>query len=61
MLEDDADCAEVLIQLAAVRSALAGLGKEIINEHISHCIYHAIKDGDTAAVEEFQKAIEKFI
>ncbi|MBR1758002.1 MAG: metal-sensing transcriptional repressor [Lachnospiraceae bacterium] len=61
MIEDDVDCADVLVQLAAVRSALNGLGKEIINEHITHCIYHAVEDGDTRAVEEFQKAIQKFL
>jgi DNA-binding FrmR family transcriptional regulator len=61
MIEEDEDCAEVLTQLSAVNSALRGLGKEIINEHMTHCIIHAIEDGDTAAVEEFQKAVEKFI
>lgn len=60
MIEEDADCADVLIQLSATRSALTGLGKEIINEHISHCISHAIEDGDMEAIEEFQKAIQKF-
>jgi len=60
MIEEDRDCAEVLIQLSASRSALTGLGKEIINEHITHCIAHAIEDGDTEAIAEFQKAIEKF-
>lgn len=61
MIEEDDDCAEVLMQISASRSALSGLGKEIINEHISHCISHAIEDGDTAAIEEFKKAIEKFM
>jgi len=61
MIENDEDCADVLVQISASRSALNGLGKEIINEHISHCIAHAIEDGDTEAVEEFQKAIEKFL
>ena len=60
MIEEDEDCADVLVQLSATRSALTGLGKEIINEHITHCIAHAIEDGDMAAIEEFQKAIEKF-
>ena len=60
MIEDDEDCADVLVQLSATRSALTGLGKEIINEHITHCIAHAIEDGDMDAIEEFQKAIEKF-
>jgi len=60
-IENDEDCAEVIMQLAAIKSALNGLGKEIINEHISHCIVHALEDGDTKSVEEFQKAIQKFL
>ena len=60
MIEEDRDCAEVLVQLSATRSALTGLGKEIINEHIAHCITHAVEDGDMDAIEEFRKAIEKF-
>ncbi|MBR4150633.1 MAG: metal-sensing transcriptional repressor [Firmicutes bacterium] len=60
MIEDDCDCADVLVQLSAVKSALTGLGKQITTEHIEHCIYHAVKDGDTEALEEFQNAIEKF-
>ncbi len=61
MMEEDEDCADVLIQLAAVESALHSLGKEVINEHMTHCILHAIEDGDTEAVEEFQKAIKKYL
>ena len=61
MIENDEDCAEVLIQLSAIQSALNGLGKEIINEHITHCVAHAIEEGDIKAIEEFQRAIEKFI
>ena len=60
MIEEDQDSADVLMQLSATRSALTGLGKEIINEHITHCITHAVQDGDMEAIEEFQKAIEKF-
>lgn len=61
MIEADEDCADVLMQLSAVNSALKNLGKEIINEHMTHCITHALEDGDTQAVREFQKAVEKFI
>ena len=60
MIESDEDCADVLTQLSATRSAITGLGKEIMNEHSRHCISHAIEEGDMEAVEEFQKAIEKF-
>ena len=61
MIERDEDCADVLMQLSAVNSALKNLGKEIINEHMTHCITHAIADGDLELVEEFQKAVQKFI
>lgn len=61
MIEEDEDCADVLAQISASRSALNGLAKEIINEHISHCIYHAIEDGDTSSIEDFQNAIQKFM
>ena len=60
MIEDDEDCSDVLVQLSAVRSALTGLGKEIINEHIAHCVTHAVEEGDEEAIDEFRKAIEKF-
>ncbi len=60
MIENDVDCAEILIQLSAVRSAVTGLGKEIANEHIERCIAHAIEHGDVTAVHEFQLAIQKF-
>lgn len=61
MIENDDDCADVLIQLTAVNSALHNLGKEIINEHMTHCIVHAIENGDMKAVEDFQKSVKKFL
>ena len=61
MIENDEDCSAVLMQIAATRSALNGLGKQIINEHMMHCITHAIEEGDMAAVEEFQEAIQRYL
>ena len=61
MIERDENCSDVLMQIAAAKSALNGLGKSIINEHLTHCIVHAIEDGDFAEIEEFQKSIQKYI
>ena len=61
MIDRDEDCSDVLMQLASAKSALNGLGKSIINEHLAHCIVHAIEDGDFAEIEEFQKSIQKYI
>lgn len=60
-IENDEDCSNVLMQLSAAKSALNGLGKEIINEHITHCIVHALEEGDMKSIEEFQKAIQKYL
>ena len=61
MIETDTDCSEVLVQLSAVKSALNGLGREIISEHLSHCIADAIAHGDSEALDDFNKAIQQFL
>lgn len=61
MVENGRDCSEVLIQLAAVKSALNNTGKLILKEHINHCIVHAIENGDNQAVEDLNHAIDQFI
>ena len=59
MVEDGRDCAEVLIQLAAVRSALNSTAKVILKDHLDHCI----SDNDTAPdqLNALNEAIDKFM
>ncbi len=61
MIEDGKDCSEVLIQLSAVIAALNNTGKVILQDHIGHCIVDAIESGDNAAIENLNKAIDRFI
>ena len=61
MVETGADCSEVLIQLAAVRSALDATGKVILKDHLRHCMVDAVAAGDTEAVEDLCQAIDKFM
>lgn len=61
MVESGRDCAEVLIQLAAVRSAVNNLGKVILKDHIEHCIVDAIRENDLEAINELEKAIDRFM
>ena len=61
MVEEDRDCAEVLIQLAAVRSALINTGKVILKDHMDHCIVDAVEHNDWKAIDELNRAIEQFI
>ena len=61
MVEDDADCTEVLIQLSAVKSAIGNAGKEIAKEHLTHCIREAVESGDDAEIEAFKAALDKLL
>ena len=61
MVEDGRDCTEVLIQLAAVRSALNNTAKLILKDHIEHCLADAVTTGDIESIEELNTAIEKFM
>ena len=51
MIERGEDCAEVLVQLSAVISALNSTGRVILKDHIAHCIVDAVEGGDTAAID----------
>lgn len=61
MVENDADCSEVLIQLAAVRSAINNTGKLVLKNHISHCIVEAVEENDQDAIGALNQAIDKFV
>ncbi|MBQ2310683.1 MAG: metal-sensing transcriptional repressor, partial [Erysipelotrichales bacterium] len=45
MLDEEAYCPDILIQVSAVNSALNSFSKELLSEHIRHCVLHDIKDG----------------
>ena len=47
MVENGRDCSEVLIQLAAVKSAISSVSRVILKDHIDHCIVEAVKENDT--------------
>lgn len=61
MVADDRDCSEILIQIAAVRSAINNIGKLILEDHINHCVVDAIETGDEEVLAELREAIDKFM
>lgn len=61
MVENGRDCSEVLIQLSAVKAAINNTGKVILQDHIEHCIVDAVESGDKEALEELNKAIDRFM
>ncbi|SFT54436.1 DNA-binding transcriptional regulator, FrmR family [Lachnospiraceae bacterium XBD2001] len=61
MVEDGRDCSEILIQIAAVRSAINNIGKIILEDHISHTVVDAVQTGDQDVLDDLKDAINKFI
>ena len=61
MVEEGYDCSEVLVQLAAVRSALDNTGKVILKDHMRHCMVDAVAAGDQEAINDLIAAIDKLI
>ena len=61
MVEEGRDCTEVLIQIAAVRSAIDNTGKLILQDHLKHCIVDAAMEGDQKAIDDLCQAIDKYM
>ena len=62
MVVSGKDCSEVLIQVAAVRSALDRAGKVILEDHLEHCIADALKRGkEHDAIENLKMALKSFV
>ena len=56
MIEDERYCIDVLTQLRAVKAALARVETLMLQDHLNHCIEHAIVSGN--AGEQRKKAAE---
>ncbi len=56
MLEEDRYCIDVLTQVAAVRAALKRVEEQVLEDHVRHCVEHAIMSGD--AEEQRKKVAE---
>jgi CsoR family transcriptional regulator, copper-sensing transcriptional repressor len=62
MVEEDTACPDVLIQIAAVRSALNGVGRVILEDHLQSCMVDAVEDGDyQQALRDLKNSLDKFI
>lgn len=46
MVESDRYCMDILAQTAAIRSAVLGVEKLILEQHAEHCVEAAIESGD---------------
>ena len=64
MIEEDRYCVDVLLQVAAARAALDGLGKLLLKSHVETCVAEAFATGRPkqrdAKVTELMEVFAKF-
>jgi DNA-binding FrmR family transcriptional regulator len=56
MVEEDQYCIDVLTQISAASSALRAVALELLEDHLGHCVTHAIEAGGPDAQEKVREA-----
>ena len=61
MLEQDAYCTDILIQVSAVNAALNSFNKELLAEHIRTCVAEDIRQGKDETIDELVVTLQKLM
>jgi CsoR family transcriptional regulator, copper-sensing transcriptional repressor len=64
MVDDEAYCIDVLTQVSAATKALQAVALELLEDHLSHCVADAARQGGSAAdakVKEASDAIARLV
>ena len=61
MLQRDAYCPDILVQVSAVTSALNSFSKELLSSHIRTCVADGIRQGDEEVVDELVGVLQKLM
>lgn len=59
MVEEDRYCGDILMQVAAVESALQAFGYVVLQDHMETCVVEQIQAGNTAIVDETIELVKK--
>lgn len=60
MVENDAYCNDVLIQLAAVKNSIKSLSTYILENHLCTCVARDLENGDYEAIDEIISLFKRF-
>ena len=61
MVENDAYCSDILIQVAAVNAALNSFNKELLSNHIHTCVARDIREGKDETIDELVDTLKKLM
>jgi len=58
MVEDDRYCPEIMVQIASVHEALRAVGRELMRNHLRHCVAQAVRAGGPEAESSYDELLE---
>src|SRR6185369_17854548 len=58
MIETDRYCPDIMIQLASVHEALRAVARELMKNHLRHCVSSALRAGGEAADASMDELLE---
>ena len=61
MVEKNAYCTDILVQVAAVNAALNSFNKELLSEHIKTCVVNDIRQGKDETIDELVVTLQKLM
>lgn len=61
MVEQDKDCSEILVQIAAVKAAVNSIGNQILKDHIAHCVLNKNNENPQNTLNELAETIDRYV
>lgn len=61
MIEEDAYCTDILVQVSAITAALNSFNKVLLSNHINTCVADNIKQGNMEVVDELVTTLQKLM
>jgi DNA-binding FrmR family transcriptional regulator len=58
MVDEDKYCIDILTQVSAVTKALQAVALGLLEDHLGHCVAHAVAEGGEVAEEKVREASE---
>lgn len=59
MIDDNRYCGDILIQLSAAESAIGGIERIVLQNHLETCVVEKIQAGDTEIIQEAMELIKR--
>ena len=61
MVDNCADCPDILIQVSAINAALNAFNRELLSTHIRTCVAEGVRNGDDQKIDELVVTLQKLM